>query len=187
MSLKKTRIEKSQLLMFLSLIGFSFSMRFLPHLFNVTPIMAVALLSGFHFKNKSVALFIPLFTMMISDVFIGLHSLMLFTYAPVLISALLGGWMRAKNENKVWPKKESVQYSIIGSLLFFVISNFGVFAYSGIYPHNSFGLIECYSAALPFFERSLVGDLAFTIGLFAIYSFARQSFSTLERRELIHG
>ena len=183
----KNNFELSQVLLFLSLVFFAFCMRFLPHLFNVTPIMAVALLSGFHFKNKSIAVLVPLSAMFLSDLFIGLHSLLLFIYVPILISVFLGAWMQSKNQNKAWPVKQSLQLSVIGSVLFFAISNLGVFFLSGMYPLNSLGLTSCYAAAIPFFERSLIGDLMFTAALFSIYSFARQAFPKLAAKELSHG
>ncbi len=178
----------NQVWMFLSLVGFAVCMRFLPHLFNVTPIMAVALLSGFHFRNKSAAVLVPLTAMFVSDIFIGLHSLLFFIYAPIVISVFLGSWMKSRNPVKAWPVKQSLALSILGSGLFFVISNLGVFFLSGMYPLNSLGLTECYVAALPFFERSLLGDLMFTSVLFSIYAFVRQTYpNAFGSRELRHG
>ncbi len=184
---KKMNLEPSQILMFISLFAFSFCMRFLPHMFNVTPIMAVALLSGFHFRNKNIALLLPLSAMFLSDWVIGFHSQLLFVYAPILISVLLGSWMRMKNQNKAWPVKTSFQLAAVGALLFFVISNLGVYFLSGMYPQTWVGLSTCYEAAIPFFERSLIGDLMFTAALFSIYSFARQSFPELAVKEMSHG
>ncbi len=183
----KIQIEKSQVCLFLGLVIFAFSMRFLPHLFNVTPIMAVALLSGFHFRNKTLAVLVPLASMFLSDLVIGLHGILLFIYAPILISVLLGAWMRAKNEKKAWPVRTSLKLSAIGSVLFFAISNLGVFFFSNLYPQNMLGLSDCYAAAIPFFERSLIGDMMFTAVLFAIYSYVRQAYPKLAVGELYHG
>lgn len=180
--------EPGQIWLFFSLVGFAVCMRFLPHMFNVTPIMAVALLSGFHFRNKSIALLVPLSAMFLSDLFIGLHSLLLFIYAPILISVLLGNWMYSQNSEKAWPVKQSLQLSVLGSVLFFVSSNLGVFFLAGMYPFSFLGLTECFSAALPFFERSLLGDLMFTTCLFSIYSFVRQTYpNAFGSRELSRG
>ncbi len=187
MFIKKNSLDMAQIYMFLGLIGFTFCMRFLPHLFNVTPVMAVALLSGFHFRNRSIGLLVPLVSMLLSDIFIGLHALMFFTYTPILISVFLGNWMRSRSHNQRWPIKESLKLSVFGSILFFAVSNLGVFALSGIYPLNFIGLSACYVAALPFFERSLFGDLMFTGVLFSIYSFVGQYVAKSGVREMKHG
>ena len=163
-------LRTSQSFIFFGLIAFAVCMRFLPHLFNVTPIMAVALLSGFHFRNKNLAVLVPLSAMFLTDLFIGLHPLLFFIYVPIAVAVFLGSKMRSQNSNSVWPIKQSLSLSIFGSLLFFVISNLGVFFLSKMYPINTSGLVVCFVAAWPFFERSLLGDLMFTALLFSVYA-----------------
>ena len=62
--------------------------------------------------------------------------------------------------------------SISGSLIFFLVTNFGVWISGAMYPKSLFGLIECYTLALPFFGNSLVGDLVYCTVLFTSYSLA---------------
>ena len=56
--------------------------------------------------------------------------------------------------------------SLAGSLLFFVVTNFAVWATGRLYPLTGSGLAVCYAAAIPFFRNSLLGDIAFTTILF---------------------
>jgi hypothetical protein len=71
--------------------------------------------------------------------------------------------------------------SIAGSVLFFVVTNFGVWARDGLYPHTLAGLANCYVAALPFFQNGLVGDLFFTGALFGGFEFLRRSAPALSQ------
>jgi hypothetical protein len=62
--------------------------------------------------------------------------------------------------------------TFLGSLQFFLITNYGVWANSlglaePLYPHTIGGLIACYTAGLPFFGYTLIGDLGFTAAVFA--------------------
>jgi hypothetical protein len=59
-----------------------------------------------------------------------------------------------------------VSTMIAGSLIFFALSNFAVWAFSGMYPLTLAGLAECYVAALPFLDKTVVGDLIWTGVLF---------------------
>jgi hypothetical protein len=52
------------------------------------------------------------------------------------------------------------------SLLFFLLSNGAVWAFSGMYSPTWQGLTQCYIAALPFLERTVLGDLFWTAVLF---------------------
>jgi hypothetical protein len=60
-------------------------------------------------------------------------------------------------------------------VVFFLISNFGVWLSGGSlpgtvpYPHTLSGLADCYAAALPFFRGTLIGDWLFAgLGLLAL-------------------
>jgi len=65
------------------------------------------------------------------------------------------------------------------ALLFFALSNFGVWLGSGMYPRSLAGLAECYAAALPFFQNSLAGDLFYTVLLFGGFAAAERLVPTL--------
>lgn len=135
------------------------ALRLLPHPANVAPIAAMALFGGVYL-NKRYALAIPLLAMLVSDLFLGLHNTMIFVYGSFLLTGLLGLWLK---------KHKSVttilSASLGSSLLFFLITNFGVWAATSMYEKSLSGLIESYVMALPFFRNTIVGDLLYT-GLF---------------------
>jgi len=61
-----------------------------------------------------------------------------------------------------------VASALASSVSFFLVSNFAVWACWNMYPKNAAGLMASYAAALPFFRRSLAGDLVFTVVMFAV-------------------
>jgi len=143
----------------LLIITFAVSLRLLPHLPNMAPIAAMALFGGVYL-NKKYAILVPLIAMFISDVFIGFHNTMLFVYGSFLITGFMGIWLRKRKSAQA-----IIGASLSSSLLFFVITNFGVWFMGGIYPKTLNGFIESYVYALPFFRNTIVGDLFYT-GLF---------------------
>ena len=131
--------------------------RLVPHLPNFTPITAIALFGGLYFSNKTLAYVVPLFIMVLSDLFLGFHSISIVVYAAFLFVSFIG----------TQSKKPSVFAILLSSISFFVITNFGVWLIS--YPKSWVGLVECYTLAIPFFRNSLLGDF-FYAGLM-IYGF----------------
>ena len=140
--------------------------RLLPHPANFAPIAAVALFGGAVLPRKW-ALTLPLFCMIISDLIIGLHPLILFTWGSFAVIALLG----SRYLKKITPLTV-VGASIGASVLFYLVSNFGVWLEGRLYPVTLQGLIHCYYNALPFFRNTLVGDLVFSTILFGTYALA---------------
>ena len=137
--------------------------RFIPHPPNFTPIIAMGLFSGFYLKNsKARALLLPLGAMAISDIFLGFHTISLFVYFSLAMITLLGSLIPNKNKFLML-----LPATLGSSLLFFIISNFGVFIIG--YPNNLSGFIACYTAAIPFFQNSLFADILFTGIIFTSY------------------
>jgi hypothetical protein len=56
--------------------------------------------------------------------------------------------------------------SVTGSLIFFVLTNFAVWAFGTIYSFDWQGLVQCYVAALPFLDKTVIGDLFWNAVLF---------------------
>ena len=151
--------------------------RVLPHPYNFTPLIAVALLSGYAFPNRLLAVVTPLFGFLLSDViinnfiytgyypdFIIFNSGMIWTYGAVLIVAIFGSlFFNNISSGKI------VLASLSGSTIFYLISNFGVWAFSPMYAKTLAGLLQCYSLALPFYGTSLIGDLIYCGILFGAY------------------
>lgn len=160
--------------------------RIIPHPFNITPIIAVALFAGAKFKDKKWAIIIPIASLFISDVILSyvnhyelLHSTILFTYGSVLLIILLG---RLLNNDKLNISK-TIGLSLLSSLLFFLISNFGVWLFGNLYTLDIAGLAKCYIMAIPFNKFSWAGDLFFVFALFGIYEFISNK-NTSESKEM---
>jgi hypothetical protein len=144
------------------LIGVAF--RLIPHLPNVTPIAAIALFGGVYLGRRT-ALMVPLAIMIASDLVLGLHPLILFTWGAFLLTGMLGTWLK---DHKTTPN--IIGSTIVSSLVFYLITNFGVWAVPGSwYPHTMQGLTNCYVMGLPFLRYSMLGDLAYVGILFLMY------------------
>lgn len=145
------------------IIVFAVIFRLLPHPPNFAPISAMALFGGVYL-NKRYALLIPLVALFISDLFLGLHKTMPFVYGSFFLTGAIGLWLR-NNKNM----KFILTGTLLSSVLFFVITNFGVWLVGGIYPKNATGLLECFTLAIPFFRNTILGDLFFTGVFFGSY------------------
>jgi len=141
------------------IIAFAVILRLVPHPPNFAPIAGMALFGGIYYSKKY-ALVIPLIALFISDLFLGFYNMMPFVYGSFLLTGLIGLWL--KNHKDL---KNILMGTLLSSVLFFLITNFGVWLVGGIYPKNAAGLSECYILAIPFFRNTVFGDLFFT-GLF---------------------
>jgi hypothetical protein len=127
---------------------------------NVAPIGALALFSGAYFMDRKLAFLIPMAAMLISDIFLGFHPTILFVYAGFALTVMMGFMLR--NNNNVG---KTMMVTILSSLIFFFLTNFGVWAMYDFYSNNFSGLVSSYIAGIPFLRNSLLGDLFYT-GLF---------------------
>lgn len=142
------------------IIFIAVALRLLPHPANVAPIGAMALFGGAYIGNKKYAILLPLLVMFVSDIFLGFHNTMFFVYGSFFLTGLVGIWLR---------KRKKIQFiigaSLLSSLSFFILTNFGVWFVGDLYPKTVAGLIEAYVMGLPFFRNTVLGDLLYT-GLF---------------------
>ncbi len=141
--------------------------RLVPHPANVTPLGATALFGGAKLGRPWNYL-LPLFVLYVTDLIIGLHGTMIYVYGSFVASVALGEFF-LRNNPSLW---RVGGVSTAGALLFFIVSNFGVWAEGLLYPKTVQGLVDCYIAALPFLRNSLAGDLLFSVGFFAAYQWA---------------
>lgn len=160
----KTR-KTSEILIAIVFVLIGVSLRLLPHPPNFAPIAGIALFAGVYLSRKT-ALILPLAAMLISDMFIGSYqlSLMFFVYGSFLLTVVLGFWLK---KHKSW-------YSIAGgavmsAVLFFLLTNFAVWAFTPWYAKTLAGLVQCYLMGLPFFKNTLLGDLFYTTVFFGAY------------------
>ncbi len=155
---------KASILILISILG-----RLVPHPANVTPIGAIALVGGAKL-SKLWRWTIPFIALILSDVLLQLFFntpafsvQSLFVYGSFAVSILLGQLIRGNHRYL-----RLGVFSIVGSLQFFFVTNFGVWAEGLLYPRTLAGLAECYAMALPFLKNTLLGDLAWSFALFAL-------------------
>lgn len=153
----------------LILIVIGVLLRLIPHLPNFVPVGAVALFGGSVLGRKS-AIVIPLSIMVLSDVFLGLHSVIGYTWGGFL---LIGIFAFHFLRDRVSPVRVVVA-SLVGSTIFFVVSNLGVWLSGFLYPLTFAGLVQCFYMALPFFRSTLVSDFLYSGILFGVYALARR-------------
>lgn len=146
----------------IALILIGILLRFAPHAPNFTPVAAIALFSG-AYLNKKYALAVPLLLMVTSDLIMGLHDVVIFTWGGFALITLLGFWIR---------KHKTIfgvlSTSLASSLLFYSISNFGVWL-MGWYPHTINGLIQCYIMAIPYLRNFTLSTLLYAAVFFGAY------------------
>jgi len=159
----------ARLIAILTAVLVAAALRLAPHPPNFTPIGAMALFSGAYLTRRSLAFAAPLAAMLLSDAVIGFHSGMPFVYGSVALIVVIG-WFALKRVSSL----RVVSAALVSSVLFFVVTNFGTWAVSGMYPLTLAGLGACYVAAIPFFQNTVVGDLFYSGLLFG-------GFALLER------
>jgi len=151
----------SRLLAILTAVLIAAALRLVPHPPNFTPIGAMALFSGAYLADRRLAFAAPLAALLLSDAVLGFHSGMPFVYGSVALIVLIG-WLGLKRVTSF----RVVGAALASSVLFFVVTNFGTWALSGMYPLTPAGLAACYVAAIPFFQSTVVGDLVYSGLLF---------------------
>ena len=181
---KKIRLRFSVISVLVVLAALS---RLLPHPPNVAPIAGMALFGAAYYSKKYWAYLVPIFSMWVSDLilnnviyaqyfdnFAWFYSGSLFTYGAFALIVLMGTvTLKKKNAG-------SVVFSALGaSVIFFIISNFGVWLSSPIYAKTLGGLAACYTAAIPFLQNTLLGDMGYTVVLFGLFQLSMVLFPQL--------
>ncbi len=174
--IKKEKIP--EIILFLVFVLVSVGMRLLPHAPNFTPVAAIALFGGVYFSKK-MAFVLPIAAMVISDIFIGYYepALMASVYGSFILCVILGFWL--KNHKKWYTILGS---SVVGAVLFFLITNFSVWAFTPWYPKTFSGIIQCYLMALPFFRNTLLGDLFYVTVFFGSYELIKIWAKEIEKK-----
>lgn len=149
-------------------VVFTIILRLVPHAPNFVPVAALALWAGVYFPKKW-GLIAPIAVMFISDALIGFYDwrLMLVVYVSFIITGFIG-WLIKNNPSVA----KIAMGSLAGSMLFFIATNFAVWALSSWYPHTLYGLIDAYTMGIPFLRNTLVGDLFYSGLFFGSYAFA---------------
>ena len=152
------------------------ALRLLPHPPNFSPIAAMALFSGALLGNRALALVAPIGALLLSDLVLGLYPELIFVYLSV--AATVGiGWLVARRRTPL----RIAAAALAGSVLFFAVTNFGVWLVGGIYPMTAAGLASCFVAAIPFFQNTVAGDLFFSALLFGGFALLERSVPLLRQ------
>lgn len=144
--------------------------RLIPHPANMTPIGASSLFGGAMVARPWNYL-LPLLTMFVTDIFLGFHATMPYVYASIAIGVFLAESFLKKSANL----KLVAIISVVNAVLFFIVTNFGVWASSTLYPKTTAGLYHCYVMGLPFLRNMVIGDVLFGVGFFAMYQYAHKT------------
>jgi len=147
-----------------AIIIFAAFTRLMPHPPNFTPIIAMGLFGGAYLKDRRLVFLIPLVAMVIADAFLGFHGTMIWVYGSLILVSMMGILLT----NRTSLVNCSVA-ALGGSLLFFLVTNFGVWLISGFYEKSIAGLITCYAMALPFFHNTLAGSVVYSAIMFGGY------------------
>lgn len=161
--------KRYELTVALTLLSAGVCLRLLPHPANFAPVTAIAVFGG-AVLPKRLAVWTPLVLMMVSDAIIGFHSLIAVTWGCYALTALASSrWLR---RGGAWL---TATLTVSSSVLFYGVTNFAVWATSGMYAHTWVGLARCYVLAVPFFRNSLLSDVLYTAALFGAYRLARSA------------
>jgi hypothetical protein len=153
--------------------------RLVPHAPNFTPVGGMSLFGGARLRGWQACL-LPLVLMAVTDPLVGGYSFATpFVYASLLVNVWLGARLLRGSESAL----RIGGAAALGSLQFFVITNFGVWLnFPTTYAHTPAGLASCYIAALPFYGRTLAADLLYSAALFGLHAWLSR---TIARREAV--
>lgn len=183
---KQTKFRTFLLLLMILMAALS---RLLPHPDNVTPVGAMALFGGAYFSRKYLAFLVPLAAMWLSDLVLNnlVYARMypeyydgfvwmgnLWVYASFLLIGLLG--MRLLQKVNI---TSLVGTSLLASILFFLVTNFGAWLADPLYPKTTSGLLAAFGAGIPFFRNTMLGDLVYCAILFGGFEWAKSQWSVL--------
>lgn len=145
------------------LVGFDVVARLLPHAPGVWPVAASALFAGRMLHRPMLAFIVPIAATALSNLALPADQwqVLAVVSAALCIPVLLG--ILARRWSGALPVAAAM---VASSLFFFAATNFAVWAFNGMYPMTAEGLVQCYVAALPFLDRTVLGDLAWCAALF---------------------
>ena len=173
---------KPRLLVLVSIVLAAAASRLIPHPPNMTSLTAVALFGGAYFSDKRLAFLVPLVALFLSDLVLGFYHHMEMVYLSFAL--IVGIGLLLQKRRTALPIAAA---AVAGSVLFFVVTNFGVWAFESLYPKTLGGLIACYVAAIPFFQNTLFGDALYTAVLFGGFALLERYLPTLRDPAMPHA
>ena len=188
--MKKLNLQTGVLSIIILLAAFT---RIMPHPPNFSPMAAIGLFGAAHFAKKWQAFFIPLIGIWVSDLvinnyvysisssnFVWFYSGFYWQYISYILIIFAGLFIF----NRGISLTKTAGGMISSSGIFFLVSNFGVWAGGTMYPKNFGGLITCYAAGVPFIHNTIISDVLFTTVLFGTYYLLQVEYSSLKIKPL---
>jgi len=172
-----SKIFTPRLLIIAAIIFVAALFRLFTNIPNFTPIAAIALFGGAYITRKSYAFLVPFIALFVTDLIIGFHGFMLAVYFSFALTVGIG-ILISKNVKVL----TVIGGAVASAVLFFIITNFAVWASTPYYTKDIAGLLQCYTLAIPFFHNSLIGDLLYSGVLFGAFYFARLRFPVLAKQ-----
>ena len=154
--------------------------RLIPYeMLNFTAVGALAFMGGAMIENKWLRYILPIGLMAITDLVLNtviyseftggsfFYDGMFWVYIPFIISVAVGRIiLKEASAGKV------VFAGLVSGIIFFLISNFGVWMSGSLYPKTAGGLLEAYYMGLPFVRNTLAGNIVFGLAIYAAWEFA---------------
>ena len=149
----------------------------IPHSPNFTPLAAIALFAGAQLQRRT-AFALAIGALLVRDLVLGMHVLMPAVYACYAFNVFLGSYLKEEQS-----PARIVGASIIGSVIFFIVTNFGSWAAFDTFPKTADGLLACYVAGIPYFRNTVVSDLIYSLAMFGLFACAQARIPSLRRSE----
>lgn len=172
---------KPRMVVIASMIFAAAASRLVPHPPNLTAITAIALFGSAYLSDRRMAFALPLTALLLSDALLGFYDHMEIVYGSFALIVAIGLLLRRR---RTVPMVGATV--LTSSVLFFVLTNLGVWATSGLYPPTMTGLVACYTAALPFFRNMLVGDVVYALALFGGFALLERLIPRLRESQAAH-
>ena len=160
---------KLTLILFLYYSGVLALSRIIPHPPNFTPVLAMAIFMPYMTRDIYLAMLVPITAMFVSDLYLGLHSFMIWIYGTIMLCTIVSRYLNL------------ITMFILAPVIFFTTTNFGVWLTSTLYPKTLDGLILCYTMAIPFFQNTLIGTIFYIVLIKIIYETIKRSYSWLKK------
>ncbi len=161
--------------------------RLIDHPPNFTPIAAIALFGGACFSNRKVAFVVPVLAMFLSDVVLAYtryHVFNMLAIQPVVYGCILATTAIGLSISDRRSVLQVGEATLAGSVLFYLVTNFAAWAASAghDYPRTISGLAACYTAGIPFFRYTLLGDAVYATVLFGGLAMLENAMSWMRAR-----
>lgn len=146
---------------------------------NFNPTIAIAVICGAFVANRSLALLLPMAALLMADIALGLSSQDASYMQFITSGAFVGNYffyLFAVLAGRLISKRMSLTTTTIATLTSAIIFFFGSNLLSWFtmteYTKDAAGLMNCYVAAIPFLNASVVSNISVAILLYFAYTVA---------------